>query len=1232
MRILNSAGLALLAGIAATPGLAQPAAGPGVDPIRALVQQGEFWLRQSRFDVALRSFRRVLDVQPDNGAALAGAAQAEAALGNREAAEALTARLRATIQRSDPLLAQTEGALRTAAAGPEQLAEARRLGQAGRTADAARAYRRIFGDGVPPDGFAVEVYSTLAGTPDGRREGMAGLAEQVRRRPNDVRAQLAYAQALSWTPDTRSQGIERLRLLAQQRPPEPALLQAWRQALIWTGPIPEAQREMEAFLAIAPNDPVIAELLAATRDPGRRRDDAAAEARRLGFERLEGSRTRDAVSAFEQALARNPNDADALGGLGVARLREGRARDARDLLGRAMAADPVGAPRWQRAFDGAAYGIDIEEARRQMRTGQMTGAETLLQAAIRRDVTDRSEAQTLLGDILLRRGDNAQAEAQYRAALQSRAGQVEAATGLSRALRAQNRGAEADEVARQIPRSPPGEIAAVPGAAQRAQAARASDPETAMALLRAAIAANPNDPWGRLDLARLLLRQGRGAEARALMEERLDRGGAETLFAAALYAEAEGRSEDAATLIARIPPGARTADMARLVARSRGNAEVDAAANDLAGGSLFVARQRLLAIAARQDPSGAQAAAVIRAFGRANDSRGADEAYRVAIAASRGGLSTAARLTLAGAMLEAGLDQQALALGREVARDPRASADDRRQAEGLQTGAAIRNADRLNRAGDQAGGFDALRPVLTQNPNDPAANAALARLYQGARRPVEAAQVAETVLARDPRNLDARQVAIDAAIQSRDLRRAEALVAEARVLAPSEARVSIMEARVARASGDPRRATQALELATEQRRAATGGDARGVTSVAFSDSGNPFRPRSGAFSPVLPTRDPIGAEIARELAAVQDSSRVTFAAEPNVRARSGTTGLDRLTEISAGIEARGPLAGGDVSVRATPVLADAGSLERDPNTLRRYGGNALAGPGGGTAPRSNSAEGVGFGVQYRREGLVIDAGTTPIGFPRTEFVGGIEISPAIGSNLRIRALAERRAVTDSLLSWAGIRDTQSGRDFGGVIRTGGRAQLEYGQGPVTLYAGGGYSSFSGQGVQDNTRYEAGAGLGYRVWRDEESELTTGVDIAHFGYQRNLRFFTLGHGGYFSPQSYTALTVPLDWRGRSGDLTWRLGASLGFASFREDAAPYFPGNAALQGRLEGAARSDGTLVTQYPSQSQSGVVASVRGDLEYRINQQIRVGGLLRFERTADFNETRGLMYLRYALE
>jgi hypothetical protein len=44
------------------------------------------------------------------------------------------------------------------------------------------------------------------------------------------------------------------------------------------------------------------------------------------------------------------------------------------------------------------------------------------------------------------------------------------------------------------------------------------------------------------------------------------------------------------------------------------------------------------------------------------------------------------------------------------------------------------------------------------------------------------------------------------------------------------------------------------------------------------------------------------------------------------------------------------------------------------------------------------------------------------------------------------------------------------------------------------------------------------------------------------------------------------------------------------------------------------------------------VVGLRGDLEYRITQQLRLGGLLSFDRSADYNEARGLFYARYTLE
>ncbi|MBR0662845.1 tetratricopeptide repeat protein [Roseomonas hellenica] len=1224
LRLLCGVAL-LVCGEAAAQG-----AGPAADgAIAALLAQGDYWRQQNRPELALPRYQRVLSVDPNNAAALAGAAQVQLALGDTAAAETLTSRLRQVTTRDDPRLTGLESAARATGIRPEALAEARRLAQTGRGREAISQYRTLFGGGTPPDELAVEFYSTLAGTEDGYRAGVAGLAGVARRTPSDARAQLAYAQALTWQSATRAQGIERLQALARLPQGAAAAQQAWRQAVLWSGPTEDAVPQLQAYLAQYPDDAAVRSRLAEAQDPTRRLAMQAGEQRQRGFALLEANQTRDAARQFEDALARNPSDPDALGGLGIVRLREGRAAEAQDLLRRAIAAAPERAGQWQQALDGAGYGLDLAEGRRLAQRGDTAGAEAVFRRAAARQVSDPADAQIALGDMLLRRGDGRGAEEAYRAVLSRRPDAREALAGLARALRRQDRVAEASDIERRLPRG--GEEPGSASASIRRRAAAASDPATATALLRSAVAANPSDPWARLDLARLLARQGEGLEGRAIVEDlALRGGGADAAFAAALFAESEDRLADAAAWLDRVPLRGRSPEMAALAARARAAAEVEAAVSATAAGRMFEGRQRLLAIATRPDPTGALVAAVIRGFGRLNDVRGAEEAARIASLPGRA-QTPSARLVIASAMVGAGLEQQAIAMARELAGDPRLSADERRQVAALQTSAAIRTADRLNEQGNQAAAFEALRPVLTRDPMDPAANAALARLYQGAQRPREAAEVAETLLARDPRNLDARGTAVDAAIASRDLRRAEALIAEARALAPSDARVSIMDARVARAAGDPRRAMRSLELASEQRRSATGGGlGTPVRTAAVSD--NPFRSGSTFAASTVAPSDPLAAEIAREAQRLRDETASQIAFAPGVRTRSGSSGLDRLTEIGASAEARLPAAGGAVTVRATPVTIDAGAIDRDVNTNRRYGTNALAGTTGGPAPRDPSASGVGFQLVYRRDNFSADVASSPVGFRNTTILGGVEVAPALGPNLRLRVTGERRSVTDSVLSWAGMEDRRTGTRWGNVTRSGGHAQLELSAGDATFYAGGGYSIFDGDNVRDNTRYEVGAGMAYRIINRPEEELTTGFNVTHFGYQRNLRYFTLGHGGYFSPQSYTALTVPIDWRVRQGDLSWRLGASIGFASFREDSAPYFPNDAGLQATLEGRAAGDPTLRTRYDGQSQSGVVVGLRGDLEYRITQQLRLGGLLSFDRSADYNEARGLLYARYTLD
>ena len=241
--------------------------------------------------------------------------------------------------------------------------------------------------------------------------------------------------------------------------------------------------------------------------------------------------------------------------------------------------------------------------------------------------------------------------------------------------------------------------------------------------------------------------------------------------------------------------------------------------------------------------------------------------------------------------------------------------------------------------------------------------------------------------------------------------------------------------------------------------------------------------------------------------------------------------------------------GGRLTATISPVSIDNGGLASDTATQRRFGSNLLSGI---TSTRGTTAAGVGLSVAYTAsDWLKADIGTTPLGFRNTNIVGGLEFAPAVTDNLRLRFTGERRAITDSLLSWAGMRDPTQGRSWGGVIRTGGRGQIEFPVGRGYIYAGGGYSSYDGDQVASNNRTEAGAGFGYPVYRNGELELTTGVDLVYFGFDRNLRYFTYGQGGYYSPQSYTAINVPIDYRSRIGDLSYRIGGTIGFVNWRED---------------------------------------------------------------------------------
>ncbi len=349
------------------------------------------------------------------------------------------------------------------------------------------------------------------------------------------------------------------------------------------------------------------------------------------------------------------------------------------------------------------------------------------------------------------------------------------------------------------------------------------------------------------------------------------------------------------------------------------------------------------------------------------------------------------------------------------------------------------------------------------------------------------------------------------------------------------------------------------------------------------------------------------------------------------RNRDGEAGLSRLFDLETPIDWSSRMRrAGRVGLRIRPVYLDAGNVSGI--NLLRYGTLALTrGELDGETPALDQSDsGIAVSGAYKLGSFTVDIGTTPLGFQIESIVGGLLWTPSFG-DLSLALDVSRRAITDSLLSYAGAFDPLTGRDWGGVTRSGARVDLAYDFGGYGLYGNGGYYSITGRNVEENSQMELGGGLFVRAYQGANNTLTVGLNITTFSYDKNLRYYTLGHGGYFSPEYFGAITVPTSFTGRRNDLSYRLDIALGIQSFREDGMPLFPGRQALQDEVEALAEFEpaANIPTGYGSQKNSGLSYRFGGAAQYRLTPHLSLGGTLSADNARDFEELILMGFLRY---
>lgn len=345
------------------------------------------------------------------------------------------------------------------------------------------------------------------------------------------------------------------------------------------------------------------------------------------------------------------------------------------------------------------------------------------------------------------------------------------------------------------------------------------------------------------------------------------------------------------------------------------------------------------------------------------------------------------------------------------------------------------------------------------------------------------------------------------------------------------------------------------------------------------------------------------------------------------RNREGQEGLSQLLNIEVPAEFSFPgTTAGRFKLRATPVFLNAGTVAG--SELPFFGTLALVDDQ--SLSFGQDASGVALGLIYDIGELQLDVSSSPLGFPIESLVGGLKWEPQV-DNFRYRLDLSRRHVTDSLLSYAGTFEPGLAVNWGGVYKTGGRLDVAYDLGDYGAYVNGSYHVVDGTNVDTNSVLELGGGFYARGVERPGLQVTYGINVTSFFFEKNRRRFTYGHGGYFSPQFYLALGVPVEVRGNRDRFSYKLNGSVGLQAFREDGAPFYPTSSALQTALVefAADNPELDLTSSYPSQSSSGLGYTFSGQMEYLIAPTLSAGAVISLDNARDFNESLVFGFLKY---
>ncbi len=1064
---------------------------------------------------------------------------------------------------------------------------------------------------------------------------------------------LPLAKIKSYRQSTRREALAMLAELAKKPRYASEAVAAWRQALLWLNASQAERHLYEQYLAEHPDDseviakmnglpaaPPTEEELRQAREKqqreqrrARRAQQRAAHGRRIkkGYQLLDQQLPDSAIAQFQKLLKHNPRDAEALKGLGIAHMRLQNFAEAERYLSLAINAAPRRNADLRRQLDEVRFWKVFNDASWAYKQGELDKARDLaLQAESMRP--DHAETLMLLARIAANQGDNTQARQYFEQVLAHQPDNREAQQGLAGALAGLG---DMEAAGRIIHRYnlPDSDYLSyrnmVEAAALRAEAAEAKSNDEAIRLLTRAQRLQPQDPWIRLDLARRYRLAGRPKVAVQLLDQLIATypNYPDAYHAKALYHAQFNELFEGLVALESIPKAYRNprqAALYRTIYRQLWLKQKKLEADQLiAIGDYGAVRDIIdsMAIVDQSDPS----AMLIRAELLA-DIGDYKKALEIVNQVEPLGPPNdiAFKTQLATVLLKAReTDALAAVLKDLEARESQMDFAQQDDLAHLKLGMALQRADDLRKQGRYKQALAVIEPMREHFDNDPALKLARATLLKESGHHRQAQQLYRELLIADPNNRAAYAGQAGSLMEQGKYAQARKVVDKGLRTVLEAPELMALRGKLKLLKGDYNAAARDLQQSLFD-----DNDNRTFNAVGESGGGGFDEPRPGSWQ----------FEARKDLRKLNNRKLNNTLVAIGGRQRSGDAGVNRLSEVSVPIlfkNYRDYENGSGLAVRA--VALDAGTARPEVGAPNRIGALILAresdDPRESDPVINNSYSFADAGLALdgfiKGKNYMLDLGVTPIGFRINTLLGGLHWQHR-GYRSRFGAHLTRRAVKDSVLSYAGLKDPDTKQEWGAVAKTGIDFDFTLGDARAGLYGNVGGHVYDGQAVANNNSTSAKVGLYLTLFDNGSSRLTTGINGRWMAYEKNLDFFTLGHGGYFSPQQYTNVSIPLEFRADHGGLSYRIGLDIGQQQYSTDPIDLFPIDPPLQQRLEEIikVKPKPYLKAQYPGEDHNDLVYDFRAEMEYAIGKQYSLGGWIKATSVDNFDEFRGGLFLR----